>query len=434
MPESTPQEDFKIGKCMAAPADRPPLQEKHTLDDLALFGGRRMFPSLLHVGRPNVPDSERLLQRLRGVLDRRWLTNHGPEVQEFERQVARISGVRHCVAVCNGTAALQIAIRAAGLGGEVIVPSFTFIANAHALQWQGIQPIFCDIDDMCCLDPREVEKLITPRTTGIIGVHLWGQACNVESLTDICRRHNLALLFDAAHAFGCSHNGKMLGCFGRAEILSFHATKFVNTLEGGAVVTNDDDFAERCRDMRNFGFCGEDKVSSLGINGKMNEFEAAMGLASLDQMEQFIAANRGNYLEYEKELADIPGIRLRRYDLRERNNFQYIAVEVSADAGVSRDLFHDLLHAENILARRYFYPGCHRMEPYRSLYPGTGQRLPRTEKACSSMLCLPTGTAVGAEEIRSICALVRFAVRNGVEIQARLRKEPCSASLPETSK
>ena len=274
-----------------------------------------------------------------------------------------------------------------------------------------------------------MEKLITPRTTGVIGVHIWGHSCNVESLTEICQSHNLTLLFDAAHAFGCSHKGKIIGCFGRAEILSFHATKFVNTLEGGAVVTNDGDFADRCRAMRNFGFCGEDLVSSLGINGKMNEFEAVMGLASLDQMEEFIAANRGNYLEYDKELAEIPGIRLRRYDLRERNNFQYIAVEVGADAGVSRDQLHELLQAENILARRYFYPGCHRMEPYRSLYPETEHRLPRTVRACANMLCLPTGTAVGVEDIRSICALVRFAVRNGGEIQSRwsARARPRSA-------
>ena len=394
-------------------------EEKSSLRDLALFGGARLFLHQVHVGRPNVPDTEGLLKRIRRVLERRWLTNDGPEVQEFERQVANICGVRHCVAMCNGTAALEIAIRAADLGGEVIVPSFTFVATAHALQWQGIQPVFCDIDESYCLDPLEVEKLITPRTTGVIGVHLWGQAGKVKSLTDICRRHNLSLLFDAAHAFACSHNGEMIGCFGRAEVLSFHATKFVNTLEGGAVVTNDSEFADRCRAMRNFGFSGEDLVTTLGINGKMNEFEAVMGLASLDRMEEFIAANRSNYLEYEKELADIPGMRLRRYDLRERNNFQYIAVEVGADAGVSRDQLHTLMHAENILARRYFYPGCHRMEPYRSLYPGTELRLPRTARACADMLCLPTGTSVVVEDIHSICALLRFAVRNHGEIQRR---------------
>jgi dTDP-4-amino-4,6-dideoxygalactose transaminase len=392
---------------------------KFCVVDLAVFGGSPLFQQLLYVGRPSVPDPERLLARLRGVVDRKWLTNDGPEVREFEREVAALLGVRHCVAMCNGTAALQIAIRAAGLDGEVIVPSFTFIATAHALEWQGIQPVFCDIDDSLCLDPREVEKLITSRTTGVIGVHLWGHACNVESLTDLCRRRNLTLLFDAAHAFGCSHSGKMIGSFGRAEVFSFHATKFVNTLEGGAVATNDEDFAERCRAMRNFGFSGEDEVSSLGINAKMNEFEAAMGLASLAQMDQVVEANKGNYLEYQKGLEDTPGLRIRRYDLHERNNFQYIAVEVGADAGVSRDQLHELLRAENILARRYFYPGCHRMEPYRSRAATAERHLPRTARASDTMLCLPTGTSIDAATISAICALLRFAVRNHGEIEDR---------------
>lgn len=403
---------------------------KASLSDLAVFGGTPLFRDHLHVGRPNLPDSETLLERLRPVLKRRWLTNDGPEVQEFERQVAQISGVRHCVAMCNGTTALQIAMRAAGLSGEVIVPSFTFIATAHALEWQGIRPIFCDIDESCCLDPARVEELITPQTTGVIGVHLWGHACNAEALSAICERHHLKLLFDAAHAFGCSHQGKMIGGFGHAEIFSFHATKFVNTLEGGAVVTNDDEIADRCRVMRNFGFTGEDAVAALGINGKMNEFEAVMGLESLDSMEAIVAANRANYFEYKHELEGIPGIRLRPYDLSEQNNFQYIAVEVNEGAGLSRDQLHDLMHAENILARRYFYPGCHRMEPYRTRYPEAAQNLPLTERACARILCLPTGSTLGEIQIRSISGLLRFAVQQGSAICNRWAEVFASAAIP----
>ena len=381
------------------------------------------------MGRPNLPDPERLLQRIRRVLDRNWLTNHGPEVQEFERQIASLAGVRNCVATCNGTTALEIAIRAANLTGEVILPSFTFVATAHALQWQGIQPVFCDIDETCCLDPREVEKRITPRTSGVIGVHLWGQACDVEALSAICKGRNLTLLFDAAHAFGCSLKGQMIGGFGKAEAFSFHATKFVNALEGGAVATNDDDFAERCRFMRNFGFSAEDSVTALGINGKMNEFEAAMGLESLDNMDRTVGANRSNYLDYKQGLDGIPGITLRTYDLEEQNNYQYIVVEIGEEAVVSRDQLYTLMHAENILARRYFYPGCHRMEPYRTLYPNSGQDLARTEQACEQILCLPTGTAVGRDEIRAVCGLLRFAVRWGAEIRMRGLAPPV-VSLP----
>jgi dTDP-4-amino-4,6-dideoxygalactose transaminase len=368
------------------------------------------------------------MKRMSDVLKSRWFTNNGSQVQEFERRVAETVGVRHCVAMCNGTTALEIAIRAAGLTGEVIVPSFTFVATAHALQWQGIMPVFCDIDETFCLDPNRIEELITPRTTGIIGVHLWGHTCNVEALAAICGRFNLVLLFDAAHAFGCSRNGVMVGRFGRAEVFSFHATKFLNTFEGGAVVTDDSAFANCCRAMRNFGFSGEDQVSALGINGKMNEFEAVMGLTSLEHMEEIVVANRNNYLAYRKELRDIPGLILMDYEENERNNFQYIVIEIAEKAGVSRDLLHALLQAEGILARRYFHPGCHRMEPYRSLYPRAAHFLPQTERACARMLCLPTGTGVGAEQIRTICALLSFVVRNDVDIRARWKGLSVSGS------
>lgn len=400
-------------------SDSPERQDKVFVSDLALFGGTPRFQPYLYVGRPNLPDRAGLLKRVNEVLDRRWLTNDGPEVREFERRIAALAGVRHCVAVCNGTIALQIAISAAELRGEVIVPSFTFVATAHALQWQGLQLVFCDIDDTFCLDPGEVERLITPQTTAVIGVHLWGRACNVEALRSIAQRRNLRLIFDAAHAFACSHNGEMIGGFGDAEVFSFHATKFVNALEGGAIVTNDDGFASRCRSLRNFGFEGEDTVTALGINGKMNEFEAAMGLASLDEMDRIIAINRANYLAYQRELGGIPGIRLLPYDLREKNNFQSVVIEVGTEAGLSRDQFHQLMQAENVLVRRYFYPGCHRMEPYRSQARNAERVLPNTDKAGSAVLSLPTGTSVDGETIRAICELMRFAVQNHGEFQNR---------------
>lgn len=395
-------------------------KDKVLVNDLALFGGPPLFQHYLHVGRPNIPEKARFLERVNDVIERKWLTNDGPEAKEFERRIAEFIGVRHCVAACNGTIALQIAICAAGLRGEVILPSFTFVATAHALQWQGIQPVFCDIDDTLCLDPYEVERLITPRTTAVIGVHLWGHACQVDALRSITGRHNLKLIFDAAHAFGCSHNGEMIGRFGDAEIFSFHATKFVNSLEGGAIVTNDDSFASRCRSMRNFGFEGEDQVITLGINGKMNEIEAAMGLASLDEMDSFIGANEANYSAYKRELEGIQGIRLLPYDLCEKNNFQYIAIEVGTKAGISRDLLHQLMQAENIFVRRYFYPGCHRMEPYRSQPCNAGLVLANTDRIASAVLCLPTGTSVDAKTIRVICAILRFAVHNQDAIHERL--------------
>lgn len=203
------------------------MSNKTRLEHLAIFGAAPAFNEKLHVGRPNIGNRDRLFQRINDLLDRRWLTNNGSYVQEFEQRIADMIGVKHCIPMCNGTVALEIAIRAAGLTGEVIIPSFTFIATAHALQWQEITPVFCDIDPHTyTINPWRVEAMITPRTTGIIGVHLWGQPCNVEALTEIARKHNLKLMFDAAHSFGCSYNGQMIGNFGDAEVFSFHATKF----------------------------------------------------------------------------------------------------------------------------------------------------------------------------------------------------------------
>ena len=392
------------------------------IGELAVFGGEPTFSEKLHVGRPKIGDRERLLARINDLLDRRWLTNNGPYVQEFERKICEAVGVRHCIAMCNATVALEIAIRATGLKGEVIVPSFTFIATAHALQWQEITPVFCDIDsDTHNLDPRRVEQMITPRTTGMIGVHVWGRPCDVEALTDIARRRSLKLIFDAAHAFGCSCKGQMIGNLGDAEILSFHATKFFNTFEGGAVVTNDDELATKIRLMKNFGFAGYDNVIYVGTNGKMSEVSAAMGLTGLEDLDEFIQVNQCNYRQYRQELAGLPGIKMVAYDETERCNYQYSVLEVDDRAmGITRDQLLKVLWAENVLARRYFYPGCHQMEPYRSYFPHAGLLLPETERLTRRVLSLPTGTAVDTREITQVCKIIRLVVENGSEINERL--------------
>lgn len=277
---------------------------KESIQDLAFFGSRPLFNEPLHVGRPNIGDRRLLNKRFNEILDNKWLSNNGPFVQEFERSIEKNLGVKHCIAVCNATIGLEITIKALNLTGEVIVPSFTFIATAHSLKWQEINPIFCDIDQKTHnLDPEKVEDLITPDTSGIIGVHVWGRPCAIEALTDIARKHHLKLMFDAAHAFGCSHRGTMIGNFGDAEVFSFHATKFFNTFEGGAIVTNNDDLAAKIRLMKNFGFSGNDNVIHIGTNGKMNEFSAAMGVTGLENIQQFIRMNYINYKEYKKTCA-----------------------------------------------------------------------------------------------------------------------------------
>ena len=400
-----------------------PTAIKSNLDDLALFGGDKEFDAPLHVGRPNIPDEEILVGRIREVLQRRWLTNSGPLEKEFEARIQDKLDVKHCVAMCNGTVALEIAIRAADLTGEVIVPSYTFVATAHALQWQQITPVFCDIDpNTHNIDPERVEALITPRTTAIIGVHLWGRPCNIEPLEEIAKRRGLRLMFDAAHAFGCSHKGKMVGGFGDAEVFSFHATKFVNCLEGGAVVTNDDELARRMRLMRNFGFAAYDQVDYIGTNGKMNEVCAATGLTSLENIDRIITHNRENHRTYAECLKGLDGVAVLPFDESEECNFQYMVTEVDEDAiGLSRSELISLLHAENVLARRYFWPGCHRMEPYKSLYPHSYLLLPETERVAANVIVMPTGLAMTAPEIHRLCGVLRFIVDNAKSIRERLK-------------
>jgi dTDP-4-amino-4,6-dideoxygalactose transaminase len=395
---------------------------KTGVQELAVLGGRRAFDEPLHVGRPNLGDRDRLLSRIGKMLDRNWLTNNGPYVQEFEKRIADMVGVRHCIAMCNGTIALEIATRAAGLSGEVIVPSFTFVATAHALQWQEITPVFCDIDPSThTIDPLKVEQMITPRTTAIIGVHLWGRPCHIDPLTQIAERHGLTLMFDAAHAFGCSYRDRMIGGFGLCEVFSFHATKFLNSFEGGAVVTDRDDLAARIRLMKNFGFSGYDNVIYVGTNGKMTEVAAAMGLTNLESLETFTEANRRNYRAYRRSLSGVPGIGVLQYDETQRGNYQYIVVDLDEGrAGISRDELVEVLQADGVLARRYFYPGCHRMEPYRSFFPHAGLLLPATESLARRILLLPTGTAVTVDDVERVCGIIRLAVENADAVRSGL--------------
>jgi dTDP-4-amino-4,6-dideoxygalactose transaminase len=361
------------------------------------------------IGRPNIGDQGQMKMLVEEMFASKWLTNNGRLVQDLEQKLADYFNVKHCIAMSNGTVALELAIRANVMHGEVIVPSMTFIATAHALQWQGIKPVFADIDkDTLNICLASVEKAITPATTGIVGVHLYGRPCDTAGLQRIADAHNLKLVFDSAHAFGSSHRGVKVGNFGNCEVMSFHATKVFNTFEGGAVTTNDDELARKLRLMRNFGFDGEDCVSYIGTNGKMPEICAAMGLTNLESIDQFIEANRVNYHAYRSGLADIRGITLVAYDESESNNFQYIIVQVdSSDYQKTRDQLKEELERHGVMARRYFSPGCHRMEPYRRLYPNAGESLPNSEAFSERVLALPTGTQINAEEVAQVCEIVR---------------------------
>ncbi len=380
----------------------------HTSTDLAIHGAAPAFNEPLHVGRPNIGDRATFLGYMDEIFERRWLTNDGPLVRQFESEVAAFLRVKHCIAMCNGTVALEIAIRALELEGEVIIPSYTFVATAHALHWQAITPVFADIDPVTHnLDPASVRRMISKRTTGIIGVHLWGRGAPHAELEAIAREHDLKLMYDAAHAFGCSIGGKRIGNFGECEVLSFHATKFFNTFEGGAIVTNNDELAEKMRLMRNFGFHGYDCVIHPGTNGKMIEACAAMGLTNLQYIDTVIRTNRANFEAYSRELSGIRGIHLMPYDDSEDNNYQYVTLEVGEDSPVSRDRIVEALHAENILVRKYFWPGCHGMKPYRELFPNAGMLLPNTGKVANRVIVLPTGTTLPDTAPGIIASVIR---------------------------
>lgn len=344
------------------------------------------------------------------IFERRWLSNNGPLVQELEQRIAIRLGVRHVVATSNGTTAIELLLGALGLSGEVIVPSFTFVATVHAVTRSGLTPVFADIDPRThALDPRAVEAAITPRTSAILPVHLWGVPADVAAFEQLADTHGLALLFDAAHAFSTSIGGRSVGTFGRAEVFSFHATKFFNTFEGGAIATADDDLAESLRLARNFGFTGEDSVVAVGSNAKMSEICAAMGLVNLDSADDFIARNRAVREVYVRELEGVPGIALHEVEREGRaTNYQYV-VALVADG--RRDELLAALRAEGVLARRYFWPGAHAMEPYRTRQPGASETLPATLRVAREVLVLPTGTNISDADVIGVCDIIRTTLR-----------------------
>jgi dTDP-4-amino-4,6-dideoxygalactose transaminase len=279
------------------------------------------------------------------------------------------------------------------------------------LHWQAITPVFADIDPATHnLDPDAVRRMITPRTSGIIGVHLWGRPAPVDALQAVAEEHGLQLMFDAAHGFDCRLGARKIGGFGRCEVLSFHATKVFNTFEGGAVVTDDDALAEAVGLMRNFGFRGYDNVIHPGTNGKMPEINAAMGLVNLDALPRFVEANRNAYLAYRAALSGIDGVSVIEYDEACDPNYQYVVAEVDADR---RDEVVAALQAENILARKYFWPGCHGMKPYRELFPHARLVLPDTEHVAARVIVLPTGETLPERCVETVASVMRVVLGGG---------------------
>lgn len=387
------------------------------MKQLAILGGEPAFKRPLHVGRPNLPDKEVLCNYLDKIFDSRWLTNNGPLARKFREELENYLQVKHCIPVCNGTIALELAERALDMHNEVVLPSFTFVATPHSLQWQKINPVFADIGkEDVTISPDSILNTLTPRTTGIIGVHVYAYPCDYKSVDGIASERKIKVLYDAAHAFGCEVDGIPYANLGDASVFSFHATKFFNSFEGGAIATNDDALAEKVRLMSNFGFAGEalDQVDYLGINGKMSEISAAMGLAMLDSIEQIRERNRQNFEVYREDYSLIEGL-----DLIEpppqmtKHNWQYVIAKLDSDIyGLSRDLLVKALRADNIFVRRYFYPGCHRMYPYRKYFPEAGLSLTNTELLASKVIAFPTGQTVNKVVINRLSDCIRRIANN----------------------
>lgn len=375
---------------------------------LAYLGGEPYFSSPLHVNRPSLGSKTELLEKFSKVLDSNFFTNDGPCVQELEARLAEKLKVNHCIAMANGTMAMYCVIKALKLKGEVIMPSFSFVSTAHLLKSIGVKTVFCDIDAKSFnLDPGACERLITNKTSAIIPTHLFGRNCNIEAFEELSQRFDVNIVYDAAHAFNCNQSGKPIASFGKAEIFSFHATKAFHTMEGGAVTTNDSKLAGELRILKNFGFTNYDQVEQIGFNAKMNEVSAATGLINLDHFDEIVSKNRTIYLHYQKRLSQLPGIRLIDYD--EGANYHYVVALINQNLlGISRDRLMDCLHAENILARRYFYPGIHKMKPYTQRIP---VHLPNTESISKDIIQLPAGANISLSEVSAICDIIEEIIK-----------------------
>lgn len=369
---------------------------------IAALGGLPAFRNPLHVAQVNLPAWESVEDMFKGIFDRHYYANHGPLVNELDRVLAETLQVEHAISVTNGTVALMLLAKALEISGEVIVPSFTFPATIQALVWAGLEPVFCDIDsETHTITAELVEKRITNKTVAVMGVHLWGRACEPESLSVLCEKYELKLLFDAAHAIGCKHKGRFIGSFGSGEVFSFHATKVLNGAEGGCITTNDANLADRLKTMRSFHPSETYTDVPLRFNAKMSEAQAALVLLSMKDLKKNIAANRARYQAYIIGLADIPGLTCIEYV--EVNNYQYIVIEVDDEVfGLSRDILVGVLKSENILCRKHFYPGVHNWPQYKL----ESLLLENTDALCKKIMQLPNGQAASVNDVNKICQTI----------------------------
>jgi len=389
-------------------------------DKPALLGGSPIFPSVLSVFRPTLPPYESVRDQIAELFQTGMLTT-GRFLREFEQRLADALGVKHAVAVSSCTTGLMLACRALDLAGEAIVPSFTFMATVHPLAWNGVTPVFVDIDkDTWNIDPGQIEQAITPRTTAIVAVHLLGTPADVETLQRIAAKHRLRLIFDAAHGFGALRRGKPLGASGDAEVFSATPTKVLVAAEGGVVTTNNDETAGRVRIGRNYGNPGDYGSDFPGLNARMPEFNAILGLRSLEMLEENVGRRNAVAAVYRRRLGALPGVIFQQTDPSDRSSCKEFSLLIEEEAfGLSRDELAHSLKAERIDSRFYYDPPVHTHRSYRHLEK---RSLPVTEAIARKTITIPIYSHMDDATVDGVCCAVERSHHYGSSIRAALGK------------
>ncbi|MBK6852041.1 MAG: DegT/DnrJ/EryC1/StrS family aminotransferase [Burkholderiales bacterium] len=366
--------------------------------------------SNIFVTQPYLPPLGDFMPYLEQIWDNKTLTNCGPFHKRLESALCEYLGVPHIALFTNATIALVTALQALRITGEVITTPYSFVATGHSLLWNGIKPVFVDVDpDTLNLDPVKVEAAITPQTTAIMPVHCYGRPCDIEAIQHIADNYNLRVIYDAAHAFGVRQHGQSILTAGDLSVLSFHATKVFNTFEGGAIVCPDVRTKQRIDHLKNFGFVDEVTVVAAGINGKMSEFNAALGLLQLQHIDAAIARRAHIDALYREALAGVPGLRLLAQPADVRTNQSYFPVLVQDDFAISRDELYALLKSHGIHGRRYFYPLISEFPMYRGLPSADPALLPHAKRASSQVICLPIYPDLSDADVLRIVDVIRQA-------------------------
>ncbi|RLD74138.1 MAG: DegT/DnrJ/EryC1/StrS family aminotransferase [Bacteroidetes bacterium] len=363
----------------------------------------------IQVTQPDLPPIEEVKAYLDIMWENKWLTNGGPLHEEFEQKLAEFLGVPYVSLFANGTLALLIALRSLDIEGEVITTPYSFVATAHALQWNNIKPVFVDIEPVYGnLNPEKIEAAITEKTTAIVPVHVYGNPCNVEQINEIAKKHGLKVIYDAAHAFGVTYKGQSILNFGDLSVLSFHATKGYNTFEGGAIICHDAETKKQINFLKNFGFTNDLIVDKIGINAKMNEFQAAVGLLNLNYVNENINTRKSLDTLYRDLLAEVSGVEPLPVHPACTFNYNYFPVFIDdRQYGKTRDDLYFALRSNNILVRRYFYPLIANFKVYEQLPSSAKDKLPVANQKSAQVICLPMYTKLEADQVEMIVDFIK---------------------------